>query len=69
MLGYVILAVGLIALILRLPFKTMRRARWLHQYFGLAWVLLTIYMPVTAIWQVYTQARFSIALFNEVHGY
>ncbi len=53
-LGYVLLGIGLTAILLRLPLKIVKRQRWLHPYLGYAWVLGTIWMPVTAIWCVYS---------------
>lgn len=50
MLGYVLLAVGLIAIFLRIPVKAVSRRRWLHPYLGYTWVFGTIWMAVTSIW-------------------
>ena len=63
MLGYVLLGVGAGALVLRLPFKPIRRRRWLHRFFGYVWVLGTIWMPVTAIWCIYTFPGWDIIAF------
>lgn len=41
---------GLDGDVLRIPIGFIRRQRWQHPYFGLVWVLGTVYMPVTAIW-------------------
>ncbi|EON61549.1 hypothetical protein W97_00764 [Coniosporium apollinis CBS 100218] len=63
MLGYVLLGVALGALILRLPLDALKRRRWLHAYFGYTWVFGTIWMPVTAIWCVYTYTGWDIVAF------
>ena len=63
MLGYTLLLIGVCAMILRLPSKFIRQQRWLHQYFGYAWVFGTIWMPVTAIWCVYTYTGWDFVAF------
>ena len=63
MLGYTLLAVGFGALLLRLPFARVRKQRWLHSYFGYAWIFGTVWMPVTAIWCVYSFTGWDVVAF------
>jgi hypothetical protein len=62
-LGYVLLGIGLTAILLRLPFKVVKRQRWLHSYLGYAWVFGTIWMPVTAIWCAYSFVGWDMVAF------
>ena len=63
MLGYVILAIGLTTILLRLPLKSIKRQRWLHPYMGYAWIFGTVWMPVTAIWCAYSFVGWDIIAF------
>ena len=62
-LGYILLAAGLTAIILRFPIKPVQRYRWLHPYVGYVWVMGTIWMPITAIWCVYSFVGWDIIAF------
>lgn len=63
MLGYVILGVGLATIILRLPFDIIKRSSWLHRYLGYVWVFGTVWMPVTAIWCIYSYTGWDVIAF------
>ncbi len=63
MFGYVLLLVGLLAMTLRLPLKSIRKRRWLHRYLGYVWIFGTVWMPVTAIWCVRSSFGWSIIAF------
>lgn len=63
MLGYVLLGVGLVTMLLRLPLKPARRQRWLHPYLGYTWVFGTVWMPITAIWCVQAKLGWDVVAF------
>ncbi|KAK4554066.1 hypothetical protein LTR86_008907 [Recurvomyces mirabilis] len=61
--GYVTLAIGLVALFLRIPWKPISRWRWLHSYLGIAWIITSTWMALTAIWCIYLWPGWDIVAF------
>lgn len=69
--GYILLVVGLSAIILRLPLRAVRRLRWVHPYIGYIWVFGTVWMGITAIWCVHKFLGWDIIAFFifSMYGY
>ncbi|KAK3669762.1 hypothetical protein LTR78_010335 [Recurvomyces mirabilis] len=62
--GYVTLAIGLLALFLRIPWKPISQWRWLHSYLGIGWIITTTWMALTAIWCIYLWSGWDIVAFS-----
>jgi hypothetical protein len=61
--AYIILAIGLLTLFLRLPLQPIRKWRRAHLWLGYAWIAGTIWIAVTALWCVRGKLDWDIIAF------